>query len=401
MEVNTTPVYLNNYTSSKKININRWGTRSGKTYNLLLLFFVWLLTWRIDEDREFDSWILTIVRKFASNLKWTVIRDFEEIIDAHWVRELIEINKSDRTYKYWKRVVEFIWADDQQKLRWGKRDILYCNEANELSYRAEFFQLSIRTKYKIFIDFNPDDEDVWINTELEQKRRVEEKDVRVIISTYKDNPYLSENEVKEIERLEDTDPAYWQIYWLGQYGKISGLIFENWETTKEIPKEAEFIGFWQDFWYTNDPTTFIGVYKYDWELILDEVFYETGLTNQDIIAKYESLEVGKYDDIIADSAEPKSIEEIYRGGYNIKWVEKWPDSIQFGISIMKQYKMKVTERSYNLIKELKHYKWAEDKEWKALNKPIDKFNHAIDAVRYLCMMKLKKQKTKTFFLTTA
>lgn len=400
MELQTTPVFLNNYNSKKKININRWGTRSGKTYNLLQLFLFWLLSWKVDEDKHFDTWILTVVRKFASTLKGTVIRDFEELIDKYEVRHLIEINKNDRTYKYWKRLVEFIGADDQQKLRWGKRDLLYCNEANELNYRQEFFQLLIRTKYKVFIDFNPDDEDVWINTELEQKRRLEEKDVRVIISTYKDNPYLSEGEVKEIERLEHTDPMYWQIYGLWQYGKIQWVIFENWDTVPNVPKDAELIWYGQDFWYTNDPTTLIAVYKMDDELYIDERIYQTGLTNQDIISSYTDLNIDKSDDIIADSAEPKSIEEIYRGGYNIKGVEKWPDSIKFGIDIMKQYKIHVTETSINTIKEFKHYKWAVDKEWKALNKPIDDFNHAIDAIRYLCMMKLKKTVKKKLFIST-
>jgi len=410
MEVITTTVYLNNYTSTKKININRWWTRSGKTYNLLLLFFVWLLTWKVDKKKKFEKWTLTVVRKFASTLKGTVVRDFEDIIDLHWVRGLIEINKSDKTYKYWNRIVEFIWADDQQKLRWSKRDILYCNEANELNYRQEFFQLLIRTKYKIFIDFNPDDEKVWINTELEQKRRIQERDVRVVISTYKDNPYLSEWEIKEIERLKDTDPMYRQIYWKWQYWKIQWLVFEH-KIIKEVPKDAKFLWYWKDFWYTNDPTTLTGVYLYNNELILDEVLYKRGLTNtykekkdkeKSIVWQYELLWISKTDDIIADSAEPKSIDEIHREWYNIKPAEKWPDSIVFGIDIMKQYVINITERSINVISEFKHYKWAEDKNWKALNKPIDAFNHSIDWVRYLCIEKLKKPKNKKkFFLTTA
>jgi phage terminase large subunit len=196
MEIKTTSVFLNNYTSKKKININRGWTRSWKTYNLMKLFLLWLLTGRVDDDKYFETWILSIVRKYWSTLTKTVQRDFDEIINSEmhdWksVANLIEINKTERTYKYKWRVIEFIWADDQQKLRGWKRDILYCNEANELWYNNEFFQLLIRTKYKVFIDFNPDDEEVWINKELEQKRRIDEKDVRVIVSTYKDNPYLS------------------------------------------------------------------------------------------------------------------------------------------------------------------------------------------------------------------
>lgn len=398
MEFKTTSVFQYNWESKKKININRWWTRSGKTFNLLQLFLFWLLYWRVDEDRYFEKWILTVVRKYSSTLKSTAMRDFEEIIDIYWVRDKIAINKSDKTYKVWERTVEFIGADDQQKLRWWKRDILYCNEANELTYRAEFFQLLIRTKYKIFIDFNPDDEYIWINTELEQKRRISEKDVRVIVSTYKDNPYLSEWEIKEIERLEKTDKAYWNIYGLGNYGKLEWLIY-YFEEIPRVPKEAKFIGYWLDFWYTNDPTALVEIYQ-SWDsLVVNELIYETGLTNQDIIVKLTSLGINWDDEIYADSSEPKSIEEIYRGGFNVKPVTKWADSIQFWIDLVKQYDIKITETSINLKKELRKYSWAKDKEWNPTNKPIDLYNHWLDAFRYLVMMKLtKKPELDIFFI---
>lgn len=389
IEFDTTSVFLNNYSSQKRININRWGTRSWKTYNLMVLFVFWLLYWKIDENKVFKTWVLTVVRKYWSNLKNTVIRDLEEIIDFYWVRHLIQINKTDRTYKYNWRMIEFIGADDQQKLRWGKRDILYCNEANELNYKQEFFQLNIRTKYKVFIDFNPDDEDIWINTELEQIRRLNEKDIRVIISTYKDNPHLTPLEVREIEILAKTDPQFWKIYWLWQYWKITWLVFDTFEEIKRVPENAKFIWYGQDFWFSNDPTTLIGVYRYDWYLLFDEVIWSTWLTNQDIVNKYKELWIKTSDDIIADSAEPKSIEEISRAWFNIKGATKWPDSIKFWIDIIKQFPILITESSLNLRKEFKKYKWAVDKEWKSLNKPIDNFNHWIDAIRYLCMEKLK------------
>lgn len=390
MEIKTTTVFLNNWKSKKKININRGWTRSWKTYNLLELFHFWLLFGRVDEDKYFESWVLSVVRKYSSTLKATAIRDFEDIIDKHNTRNKIEINKADRTYKFGKRTVEFLWADDQQKLRWGKRDILYCNEANELWYRNEFFQLLVRTKYKIFLDFNPDDEYIWINTEIEKKRRIKEKDVRVIISTYKDNPYLSETEIKEIERLEKSDPAYWNIYGLGNYGKLEGLIYQ-FEEIREIPKEANFLWYWLDFWFTNDPTALIEVWESWDDIIANESIYETGLTNQDIVWKLKELNIIKTIDIYADSSEPKSIEEIYREGYNIKPVTKWPDSIKFWIDILKQYNLKITEKSSNLKKEARKYMWKKDKEGKALNVPIDMYNHWLDALRYIVMMKKKKQ----------
>ena len=397
MKIKTTSIFWNNYNSEKKININRWGTRSWKTYILLLLFLFWLLFWKIDKNRYFKTWVLTMVRKFSSNLKNSTQRDFENIIDSYWKRGEIEINKTDRTYKYGWRMVEFMWADDQQKLRWTTRDILYCNEANELWYNTEFFQLLMRTKYKIFKDYNPDDEYIWINTELEQKRRIEEKDVRVIISTYRDNPFLPIEQVKEIERLENSDPQMWKIYWLWHYGKLEWLIFQITEI-KAIPKEAKFVCYWLDFWFTNDPTALIAIYK-SWDsLIFDELIYQTSLTNQDIINKLKWLWIKRPDEIFWDSSEPKSIEEIYRGGFNIKSVTKGADSIKYWIDILKNHNLVITEKSYNLRKEFKKYSWKLDKNWKALNAPIDEYNHWIDALRYGVMMKLWNKKKPTLFI---
>jgi len=297
-------------------------------------------------------------------------------------------------------VLEFIWADDQQKLRWGKRDILYCNEANELTYKQEFFQLFIRTSYKVFIDFNPDDEAIWINTELEQKRRIQEKDVRVIISTYLDNPYLEPLQIKEIERLKEIDEQYWKVYWLWEYWKLEGIIFNNWNEIDNIPDEAKLVCYWKDFWFTNDPTTLIAIYEFNNEIILHELIYQTWLTNQDIINKYKELNINNRTEIFWDSAEPKSIEEIHRGGYNIKPVEKWQDSIMFWIDLMKQFKIRITRDSLNLKKEFRNYSWSKDKNWNLLNKPIDNFNHCIDWARYWIMMKYKKQRIWKFIIDT-
>jgi len=189
----------------------------------------------------------------------------------------------------------------------------------------------------------------------------------------------------------------WQIYWLWQYGKIQGLIF-NFNTVPKIPENAKLIWYWLDFWFTNDPTAMTGVYLYDKDLYLDEIIYQTQLTNNDIVNKFKSLWIKNNDDIVWDSSEPKSIEEIYRAWFNIKGATKWPDSIIFWIDLLKQYTINITETSTNIIKEFKHYKRALDKEGKALNKPIDVYNHAIDWIRYICMEKLKKQITPNIYI---
>lgn len=402
MEIKTTSVWMRNYKSHSRIKINRGWTRSWKTYNLVKLFVYWLLTWKINDETIMEKWILSIVRKFAATLSKTVQRDLDEIIDEMWVISLININKTEKTYKYQWRTIELFWADDQQKLRGWKRDILYCNEANELNYQSEFFQLNVRTSAFVFIDFNPDDEDIWINRELEQKRALTEGDVDVFVSTYKDNPFLSAIQVKEIEYIEKIDPMLWEVYWKWEYWKVEWLIFDmwvNWNIIDHIPKNAEYLGSGMDFWFTNDPTTLTDIYRFDWELIFDELIFETWMTNQDIGNRIKNIENTSFKrDIIADSAEPKSIEELSRMWIKIKWAVKWKDSINYWISLMKWFMMRITKRSVNIQKEFKKYIWKVTRDWKSLNTPIDNFNHSIDWIRYLVMWKLWNKKNPSLFI---
>lgn len=388
MNLEVTPVFTRNYHSRKKIVINRGGTRSSKTRSLAQLSALWLLTGYISPNQRINTGVWSTVRKFSTTLDSTVIRDFEEELNKQEVYSLIKHNKTKKTYEYGGRMVEFIGADDEQKLRGAKRNILYCNEANELKFREEFFQLLMRTEDKVFLDFNPDDENVWINTELEQKRAFEKQDVEVIVSTYKDNTFLPASLVSEIEYLEKTDPEFWKVYGLGQYGKRYGLIFPDFKVIESLPSSATLVSYGMDFGFTNDPTTLIAVYIQEGELILHELLYERNLTNQDISDRLKSFNIPSSSDIVADSAEPKSVEELYRLGWNVYPAEKGPDSIKNSIDILKRYKLNVTASSHNLLKELRSYKWAEDKEGNTINKPVDFLNHAIDAVRYVALNKL-------------
>jgi phage terminase large subunit len=390
MTLDVTPVFTKNYASEKRIKVNRGGTRSSKTRSIAQICVLWLMTGRVSRTKEIPDGVWSTVRKYASTLEATVIRDFEEELNKQGLIENIKQNKTKRTYQYGGRLVEFIGADDQQKLRGTKRKILYCNEANELAYRDEFFQLLIRTEEDIFIDFNPDDEDVWINTELEQKRFFDKGDVEVIVSNYKDNTFLPQVLIEEIEYLQKTDPEFWKVYGLGEYGRKHGLIFENYKLCDAIPIDAKLIGYGMDFGFTQDPTTLVAVYQQNGELWIKELIYQRGLTNQDISNRFKELDISRQVDIIADSAEPKSIEEIYRLGWNILPAEKGADSIKNGIDILKRYTINITTDSSNVLKEFKAYKWAEDKTGVAINKPIDFMNHSIDAIRYLALIKLSE-----------
>ena len=388
MEV--TPVFTRNRATDKKIVVNRGGTRSSKTYSIAQLCALWLITGEIGKGNYIHKGVWSTVRKHQTTLDKTVVRDFEEILQNEDWYGLVSHNKTKKTYSYKGRLVEFFGADDQQKLRGAKRNILYCNEANELEYRQEFFQLLMRTTDKIFIDFNPDDEDIWINTELEQKRTNDKGDVETIVSTYKDNTFLPESLVEEIEYLQQTDPEFWKIYGLGEYGNITGLIYENVTFIPAIPDNAKFVCYGLDFGFTNDPTAVIEIWKHDKDIYLNEMIYENGLTNEDIANRLKELGVTRQQEVICDSAEPKSIEEIYRQGINSKPAKKGPDSIKNGIDILKRYNINVTNNSTNLRKEFRSYKWAVDRTGNSTGKPIDKFNHAMDAVRYGAIIHLAK-----------
>ena len=272
--------------------------------------------------------------------------------------------------------IEFFSADDASKLRGARRDILYINECNNVTFES-YNELAIRTKREVYLDFNPANE-FWVHKELK-----DEPDTDFIILTYKDNEALDESIVTQIEKNRDkaTTSSYWANWWrvygLGEVGSLEGVVFNNWKEIDTIPKEAKLIGIGLDFGYTNDPTAAIEIYNYNGTRIVNELVYRTGMVNSDIAKILPSGII-----IYADSSEPKSIEEIKRFGKTIKGVTKGKDSINYGIDVMQRQDYLVTTSSTNLIKELRSYCWDVDKQGVRMNKPIDHFNHAIDALRY-------------------
>lgn len=273
-------------------------------------------------------------------------------------------------------VMEFFSADDASKLRGARRDVLYINECNNVTFES-YNELSIRTKKEVFLDFNPANE-FWVHTELK-----DESDSDFIILTYKDNEALDESIVSQIEKNREKASTsnywanWWRVYGLGEIGSLEGVIFSNWKIIDKIPDEARLLGYGLDFGFTNDPTSIIEVYNWNGQRILNEICYQTGLLNNDISKKLQKHVIA-----YADSSEPKSIEEIRRTGQQIKGVTKGADSIKYGIDVMQRQEYLVTSESTNLIKELRSYCWDTDKAGKLLIKPQAKNDHAIDAVRY-------------------
>jgi phage terminase large subunit len=367
----------------KRVRIAQGGTSSSKTFSIIPLLIHYAI--------ETPNSEISIVSESIPHLKRGAVKDFINIMLMTGNYKDANFNKSDLKYRFSNgSFIEFFSADQPDKLRGARRDVLFVNECNNIPFEA-YNQLAIRTKKFIYLDYNPTSE-FWVHTEL-----LKDKDSDFVILTYKDNEALDPALVREIEKAKEKakTSAYWDNWWkvygLGQVGSLDGVILQNWEQIDKVPNQAKLIGYGMDFGFTNDPTTLIGVYRYNDSLVVHEYLYQTGMLNSDIIRKLNDFGIVKTEKIYGDSAEPKSIEEIYRSGFNIKPVQKGVDSVKFGLQILQEYKLLVTKESTNLIKELRSYTWDKDKTGRQLNAPIDEFNHAIDALRYLAMMELKKK----------
>lgn len=375
-KIQTNVVFDHIELSNKRILIEQGGTRSGKTYNIL----IWII---FGYCMRKTKKVVTIARKTYPALRTSAMRDFIQILRDHELYDENSHNKSSSEYMLNGNLIEFISLDQPTKVRGRKRDLLFINEANELHWE-DWQQLVFRTTGRIIIDYNPSDEFHWIYEKVKTR-----EDAEFHITTYKDNPFLEENIKKEIELLKDTDENYWRIYGLGQVGASKAIIFTT-QLIDAIPDKARFLAYGMDFGYTNDPTTLIGVYVWDNELYIKEYIYRTNMTNRDIANEMARLMIGRRDEVYADSAEPKSIDEIYKMGWNIKPATKGRDSVNIGIDMLKRYKIFITKDSTNTIKEFRNYKWKEDKNGVVLNAPVDMFNHSIDAVRYATYAKLSR-----------
>ena len=373
-ELKTNKVFGHLLRSDKRITIEQGGTRSGKTYNILL----WIIFYY---TRKNKGQTITICRKTFPSLRASVMRDFFEILRSYDLYREQYHNKSSSEYYLNGNLVEFISIDQPDKIRGRKRNLLYINEANELFFE-DWQQLIFRTDGKIILDYNPSDSFHWIYDKV-----IPRDDAEFFQTTYKDNPFLDQTIKQEIERLRDTDDDYWRIYGLGERGRSRATIFQF--DIADEPR-GKVIAMGMDFGFTNDPTALVRVTEEGGNLYLEEMLYHTNLTNRDISDKLQDLGLTRYDEIWADSAEPKSIEELHRMGWNVKPTTKGKDSIMAGIDILKRYKIFVTMNSKNLIKELQNYKWQEDKNGNLLNRPIDSFNHGIDAVRYATYNRLSR-----------
>jgi phage terminase large subunit len=344
------------------------GTGASKTISILL----WMIQ-RAMVDK-YRGELMSVVSEFFPHLKRGVIRDFQNIMEEHGYWDESCYNRTDCIYTFPTGTkLEFFSADQPGKVRGPRRDILFINEANNISYEI-YTQLEVRTKKIIWMDWNPVQE-FWFYGEVKGK-----EDVDFITLTYKDNEALDKGIVAAIEsRMHNKN--WWKVYGLGELGDTEGKIYKNWAFIDEVPHEARLERRGLDFGYTNDPSALVDIYYYNGGYIIDEALYQKGMTNKQIAdfilnCEYPSTMV------VADSAEPKSIDELRSYGVNIIPVVKGKDSVAQGIQFVQDQRISVTKTSYNVIKEYRNYLFEVDKDGKVTNDPSPVFNHSMDAVRY-------------------
>lgn len=374
------PLFMANMKADERVIVNQGGTSSGKTYSIMQVLFML----GISEPHS----IITVVGQDVPNLKKGAYRDAKTILDGS---KLLQgwypyINEGERIIRCQNgSLIEFTSYKDAQDAKSGKRDYLFVNEANGISYEV-YWQLAIRTRKKIFIDYNPSSR-FWVHDEV-----LGRDGVRLIISDHRKNRFLSREEHDRIEGIEDEE--LWKVYARGLTGKITGLVLTNWDIVDVLPPREEWkMSCWgMDFGFVNDETALEHVVLAHGDLWIDEEIYSTGLTNPDIAERCKAAGMTGENQIIADCAEPKSIRELQAHGLWVTGSPKGQDSIVSGLDILKRYRLHVTRRSIGILGNLRSYQWGKDKDGNMTNKPEDRNNHGIDAIRYVGLAKLSNHR---------
>jgi phage terminase large subunit len=349
----------------KKIRDVRGSTGAGKTVGITM--------WDIDFAQSLPGQIIDVVSESYPHLDQGIIRDFKGImteqyywIDSRW-------NETHHLYTFEsKSRIQFQSYDKLGKAHGPRRDVLHLNEANYLPWGV-VDQLITRTRKVVWAEYNPSSE-FWMHEEIIGKRN----DVESLRLTYLDNEGLSDAERQEIESHRN-NKNWWRVYGEGELGEAEGKIYSDWQFVDAVPHQARLERYGLDFGYSNDPTAIVAIYSFDGGIILDECVFNKGLSNRQIADTLLNIPLAL---VVADSAEPKSIDEIKSYGINIIGADRGKDSVTSGIQFVQNQRVSVTKRSTNVIKEYRNYLWMTDRDGKVLNVPEHAFSHSMDAIRY-------------------
>jgi len=388
MQVKKTKAFYKLKDLQSRIRIVKGGTSASKTISILCLLIDYAIK---NEGKE-----ISVVSESIPHLRRGALKDFLGILKGLNRYKDNQFNKSTLKYTFTNgSYIEFFSTDQPDKLRGARRTDLYINECNNVPFDA-YTQLAVRTSGTIWLDYNPSNL-FWVDKEL-----INKEDTDYITLTYKDNNALPESIVKEIEKAKEKAKTstywanWWKVYGLGETGSLEGVCIPDWKEIDTIPDDARLLAYGMDFGYSVDPTTLIGLYKWNDAYIFDEVLYKKGMLNRDISRFLQQQDIKE--NIVADSAEPKSIAELQGYGHSIYGVSKGRDSIVYGLNLINQNEIYITARSKNLKRELAGYVWAKDKEGNQLQKPTGEHPDCIDAARYVLTDQLENPNKGEYFI---
>jgi len=371
-----------------RVRIVKGGTSASKTISILAIL--------IDYAVKNPNKEISVVSESIPHLRRGALKDFLGILKGQQRYKDSQFNKSTLKYNFTNgSYIEFFSTDQPDKLRGARRTDLYINECNNVPFDA-YTQLAVRTSGVIWLDYNPSNL-FWVDKEL-----IGKPDTDYITLTYKDNDALPESIVKEIEKAKEKAKTstywanWWKVYGLGEQGSLEGVCIPDWKEIDVIPEAARLLAYGMDFGYSVDPTTLIGLYKWNEAYIFDEVLYKKGMLNRDISRFLSQQDIKE--NIIADSAEPKSIAELNGYGHTVYPVSKGRDSVVYGINLINQNEIYITARSKNLKRELQGYVWAKDKEGNTLQKPTGAHPDCIDAARYVLTDQLENPNKGEYYI---